>query len=160
ARPVRGPADDGAFDRRRDAAARGIDLEAHVAPPGLVVVDAPPEPSLWRVAAAARARAGAALEATTSGDRGALVQALVLGRRGAVRPELDDAFRRAGVSHVLSVSGVHLAAVAFLAFVLARRAWLLSARLTVRLAAERAAALAVAPIAVAYTLLTGAEIAT
>src|SRR5262249_7277575 len=69
-------------------------------------------------------------------------------------------FRRAGVSHVLSVSGLHLAVVALLLYRAVRRLWLSSARLAVRIPADRAAALVAIPAAVAYTLVTGAEVAT
>src|SRR5262249_59816939 len=105
-------------------------------------------------------RAAGALAAATSGDGGALLQALVLGRRGEISPEVDDAFRRAGVAHVLSVSGLHLAAAALLFFACARWLWLRSAWLTARIPADRAAAVAALPATFAYTLLTGAEVAT
>ena len=59
--------------------------------------------------------------AALSGDRRALVSSLVLGERGEVSHELDDAFRIAGVTHVLSVSGLHLAIAAFFFYVGLRR---------------------------------------
>src|SRR5262249_8080230 len=104
-------------------------------------------------------RAAEALAVASSGDGGALLQALVLGRRGEVSPELDDAFRRAGVAHVLSVSGLHLAAAALLFFARARWLWLRSAWLTARFAADRAAAVVALRAPVGYTLLPGAAVA-
>src|SRR5215470_16221191 len=156
----RGYWDEGAFDRERLFAARGIDWEVNALRPGVVPTDAPPSWSVWRAAGALRERAADGLAAASDGDGGALLAALVLGRRGGVSEKLEDDFRRAGVAHVLSVSGLHLAAAAALFFGAARRAWLRVPRLAARFAADRAAALVALPAAAAYTLVTGAEVAT
>ena len=42
------------------------------------------------------------------GARAGLIDALVLGRRGAMDPELKDAFARSGLVHLLSISGFHV----------------------------------------------------
>jgi competence protein ComEC len=42
------------------------------------------------------------------GARAGLVDALVLNRRGAMDPELKDAFARSGLVHLLSISGFHV----------------------------------------------------
>ncbi len=163
----RGFANEGAFDRARFLGGRGVDGLCSAAAPGPVRVDAPVAASARRLAAQARAALSGRIAGATSGDGGALVQALVLGDRAGIRPTVDDAFRRAGVTHVLSVSGLHLAAVALLLYTAARRAWL---RLTswpgaagawpARVPAEAFAAAIAAPAAIAYTWITGAEIAT
>jgi competence protein ComEC len=160
ARRPRGYLDEGAFDRATLLAARGIDWVLGALRPGVVPSDEPTRFSPWRAAALVRARAAAGLAAASSGDGAALLQALVLGRRGDISPALDDAFRRAGVAHVLSVSGLHLAVAAALFFAAARAAWLRWPRLSARVPADRAAALCAAPAVAAYTALTGAEIAT
>jgi len=90
----------------------------------------------------------------------ALVSALVLGERGSILESDRRAFSRAGVSHLLAVSGLHLALVAagLLALLqaLLRRWTFLAARLDVR----RCAAGAALVVALLYTLLTGAAPAT
>jgi len=159
-RAPRGFADEGAFDRARYLGGRGVDGMCTAAPPGPVRLEADVRGSAWRLAARARAALVARVAAATDGDGGALVQALVLGERSAIRPSVDDAFRRAGVTHVLSVSGLHLAAVALLLYAAVRRAWLRLGGWTERVPAETVAAAVAAPAAVAYTLITGAEIAT
>jgi competence protein ComEC len=156
----RGYWDEGAFDRERLFAARGIDWEIDALRPGVAPSDEPPSWSVWRAAGIVRERAAVGLAAASDGDGGALLAALVLGRRGGVSEKLEDEFRRAGVAHVLSVSGLHLAAAAALFFAAARWAWLRVPRLAGRLAADRAAALVALPAAAAYTLVTGAEVAT
>ena len=42
------------------------------------------------------------------GARAGLIDALVLGRRGAMDAELKDAFARSGLVHLLSISGFHV----------------------------------------------------
>lgn len=42
------------------------------------------------------------------GTRAPMVEALVLGRRGGIAPELRDAFTRSGLVHLLSISGFHV----------------------------------------------------
>jgi competence protein ComEC len=102
----------------------------------------------------------AAVARALDGDARALVASLVLGDRGDVSRTLDDAFREAGVSHVLSVSGLHLAIAAFLFY--AGLTWVLlrvpawSAGYVVR----RWAAAAALPATLVYTMLTGAQVAT
>lgn len=93
-------------------------------------------------------------------DGNAVARAMVLGDRSGLDPELADRFRAAGMSHVLAVSGLHLAVVALFAFALVRRAWALVPALAARLSPARAAALLAAPLAIAFALVTGARLST
>jgi competence protein ComEC len=159
-RTPRGFQVEGAFDRARFLRGRGIDLVVSARPPGVVAAETSPPPSVWRAAAALQ-RSAAEAVARHAGEGAPLVSALVLGRREGLTPQTEESFRRAGVSHVLSVSGLHLAAVALLVFGLVRLLWLrLPLGLVLRVPADRAAALVAAPVAAGYTLLTGAEVAT
>ena len=95
-----------------------------------------------------------------AGDRRALVASLVLGDRGEVSAGLDPGSRIAGVSHVLSVSGLHLALAAAL-FVVGLRALLATiVPVARRWAVQPMAALCALPATAIYTLLTGAAVAT
>ncbi|MGH7561972.1 MAG: DNA internalization-related competence protein ComEC/Rec2 [Gemmatimonadales bacterium] len=42
------------------------------------------------------------------GDRAGLVDALILGRRGGIDPDLNASFARSGLVHLLSISGFHV----------------------------------------------------
>lgn len=119
--------------------------------------------------ATASAAAGADSIAVRSGR--AVVAALALGERGLLiqadrerRAQglgtIDDGFRRAGIYHVLSVSGLHLAVVAWIFYRLL--AWLLRwvPGLAGRFVAHRIAALWAMPPTLFYAVLTGAELAT
>lgn len=81
--------------------------------------------------------------------------ALAIGDQQAVDPELWQIFARTGVTHLLSVSGLHVTMVAGLAAWLFGWGWRRSSWLMVRLPAQKAAALAGLLAAVAYSLLAG-----
>ncbi|MFT3692292.1 MAG: ComEC/Rec2 family competence protein [Kofleriaceae bacterium] len=90
---------------------------------------------------------------------GAALRGIVTGDRGTVPPELDQRWRACGIYHVLSVSGLHLAVVAGLAFALLRKL-LAAAPFGGRIRPERWAAPPALMLAIAYTLITGAQLAT
>ncbi|MEO6953824.1 MAG: DNA internalization-related competence protein ComEC/Rec2 [Polyangia bacterium] len=90
-----------------------------------------------------------------------LVAALVLGDRSGLDEALEARFRAVGVTHLLSVSGLHLAFVAGLLYALVRLvlrgAWPQLGRVRPR---DRWAAFVALPLVLAYTVLVGAEVAT
>ncbi|MFH0901323.1 MAG: DNA internalization-related competence protein ComEC/Rec2, partial [Pseudomonadota bacterium] len=159
-RPPRSYQNEGAFDRQRFLAGQGIDGVATASLPGIVKTSAPPHWSIWRLAALIQATASKAIIQSASGRGADLLRALVLGERGTVDEGVEDAFRRAGVTHVLSVSGLHLAAVAMLFFSVFRRVWLWVPRVAERIPAERVAACIAIASSIVYALVTGAEVAT
>ncbi len=116
------------------------------------------EPTVWALAVDAQ-RAGAAAVAARGGDPvgNAIVRGAVLGDRSAIDDPTEATWRTAGVVHVLSVSGLHLAVVALIGFALIGR--LLGLALPSRIARAIAAGLAIA-LAIAYTAITGWQVAT
>lgn len=104
-------------------------------------------------------------------DARALVAALVLGARGILGRcdqsrtarglrAVEDIFRDAGISHVLSVSGLHLAVAGWLFFHGLNWVLLRVPRLARRTVVRRWAALLTVPVVLLYTAVTGAELAT
>ncbi|HEY4182439.1 MAG TPA: DNA internalization-related competence protein ComEC/Rec2 [Kofleriaceae bacterium] len=89
----------------------------------------------------------------------AALEGIATGDRSAIPPELDDRFRATGIFHVLSVSGLHLAVVAGLVFMLLRRL-VAASPWGGRIHSARWAAPPALLVAIAYTLITGAQIAT
>ena len=87
-------------------------------------------------------------------DAAALITALALGERYLFTDQHWADFRRTGTSHLVAVSGMHVALLGLLAFVAVRRLWL---RLPMPLAAfDLEAAAAVSVVATAYyAALTG-----
>ena len=75
------------------------------------------------------ARAGAALAeriraAAPDEQSGALLTALSIGERSGFAERHWDDFRRTGTSHLVAVSGMHVALFGMLVFFVVRRAWL------------------------------------
>ncbi|MBW2516323.1 MAG: ComEC/Rec2 family competence protein [Deltaproteobacteria bacterium] len=73
-----------------------------------------------RLSQARRAMA-ALIESAGQGPSTAVLKALVIGDRAALTSELRDQFNRAGVGHVLAISGLHIGIVAAVSFFLFQR---------------------------------------
>jgi len=114
----------------------------------------------WRWAAATQAAASARI-ADVGGDPAAraALAGITVGDRSRVPAALDDRWRAAGIYHVLSVSGLHLAAIAGLAF-LVLTTLVAASPWGGRVRPARWAALPALALAIAYTLVTGAQVAT
>lgn len=54
------------------------------------------------------------------GARAGMVDALILGRRGGIDPELQDRFARSGLVHLLSISGFHVGLITAWVFLICR----------------------------------------
>jgi competence protein ComEC len=107
-----------------------------------------------------RAAVQAVLKRVATPDVAAVLLALVLGDEGGIGPDLRAAFTRAGVVHVLSVSGLHVGIVTTAAAALIAWAWGRSPGLLLRGDRRKVAAAGGLAIAVAYGALTGFEVAT
>lgn len=81
--------------------------------------------------------------------------ALGIGDQKAISPELWRMFSRTGVTHLLSISGLHVTMIAGLGAWLAGFGWRRSSRLMLRLPAQKAAAIVGFLTALAYSLLAG-----
>ncbi len=108
-----------------------------------------------RARAAVRERIAAAL---SDAPYAGVIVALTIGEQRAVSEAQWQVFSRTGITHLISISGLHVTVFASiaggLAFALARR----SARLTARIPARKVAALVGLTAATAYVLLAGAQV--
>ena len=86
--------------------------------------------------------------------RGVLV-ALAIGDQDAIAAADWDVFWRTGVGHLMSISGLHITMLAGLASVLVFFAWARVPALALRIPARKAAVVAGAFVALAYSLMTG-----
>ena len=86
--------------------------------------------------------------------------ALVTGDQNAVNQDDADAMRRSGLTHLLSVSGLHIAAVVAFAMFLTLKLLALSEWLALRFNLVLVAAGVAAAAGIGYTLLTGAQVPT
>jgi len=102
----------------------------------------------------------AAMAAAVPPPEGAVLRALIVGDEEGIDADLREAFTRAGVVHVLSISGLHVGLVAAAGFALARRLLGRSERLLLAVDVARLAALlSLGPVAL-YTALAGLGVAT
>lgn len=86
--------------------------------------------------------------------------ALVTGDQNAVDRDDAEAMRRSGLTHLLSVSGLHIAAVVAFAMLLTLRLLALSETLALRFNLVLVAAAVAAAAGIGYTMLTGAQVPT
>ena len=160
-RALRGTRNPGLPDPALALRAVGIDALAGVSTAGAIRrLAEPPGLGPRRAAYLARRALRATIERAVEGEAGAFLKTAVLGDRRGVAPEVEEGFRAAGATHVLSVSGLHLAAVAALFFLLVRG---LAARvpgLPLYVDPRAIAAAASLPAIAFFTLLTGEAVAT
>lgn len=125
---IRGPQNPGEFDFRQSMRNRGIEARLTLPRRGnwalLAEADADPLRGVQRLREAA---AGAAMRSLRLGleerprELG-LLQTLLLGRWSSELAELEDEFRAVGLTHILSISGAHLAILMMIVWLVARLA--------------------------------------
>ncbi|MGH7888111.1 MAG: ComEC/Rec2 family competence protein, partial [Candidatus Binatia bacterium] len=93
-------------------------------------------------------------------DTGALMKALVVGDMGGISKEMRSAFTAAGVNHVLSISGLHVAMLGLVVFVLVRYGLSLSSYLLLSWNLLKVATFFSFLAVVFYTALAGAMVPT
>ncbi len=107
-----------------------------------------------------RARLTAHVRAQIPGSAGGIAAAFATGDRGGISAEDEEAMRASGLTHLLSVSGLHITAVVGAAMFLALRLLALSSWLALRFPLVAISAGTGALAGIGYTLLTGAEVPT
>ena len=107
-----------------------------------------------------RARLSAHIHGQVEGSPGGMAAAFVTGDRGAISPEDEEAMRRSGLAHLLSISGLHVTAVIGFTMFLAMRLFALSRRIALGGYVLPIAAAAGALAGAGYTWLAGAEVPT
>jgi competence protein ComEC len=107
-----------------------------------------------------RERLSAHIRAQLPGSAGGIAAAFATGDRGGITPQDEDSMRASGLTHLLSVSGLHVTAVVGAAIFLSLRLLALSSFLALRTPLLLVSALIGALAGIGYTLLTGAEVPT
>jgi competence protein ComEC len=148
----------GAYDYSRAAWFQGIGGTGRV-----LDIERLPGPSAggWSTGMAAlRQRLGDHIASRLPGGEGGIAVALATGDQGRIGEDDAEAMRRAGLAHLLSVSGLHLTAVVGAVMLLTLKLLALSPALALRFRLTLWAAGAAAAAGIGYTLLTGAEVPT
>ena len=151
----------GEFDYVRYLALKGIFVTAHLQHvDGLILVQGNAAfPLCNRIDHVAR-RLGSFISEAVPNEEGGILRALLIGDRGYVSPATEAAYTRAGVNHILSISGFH---VAIVALALAQLLYLLgrcSEWLMLHTNLRRLVLMAGLPVIVFYLFLSGAAPAT
>lgn len=152
--PPAPPALPGGYDFARRAWFDGLGATGRIVPPLLVLdLQADRAPSL-------QSRLSNHVAAQVPGGAGAIAATLASGDRGHISPEDEEAMRRSGLAHLLSISGLHVTALVGLVVFAVYRLLALSPWLALRWPLMLVAAGAGAAAGIGYTLLTGAEVPT
>ena len=108
----------GGFDYRRYMVFKGIRATAYVRADRLAVVQQRRAPEQIGFVNSARNAFSDLIDSAGDGAAGAVLKALIIGDRTQITPQIRQAFNRAGVGHLLAISGLHIGIVATVAFVL------------------------------------------
>jgi len=115
-----------------------------------------PDPGLVYRIEGLRAAARDRIQADLAGlSVAGILAALAVGDQQAIERGQWDVFAATGVTHLMSISGLHVTMLAGLGFALVRRGWTRVPALGRRIPAQRAAALAGLAVGTAYALLAG-----
>lgn len=114
----------------------------------------------WQWLGDLRARLSAHIQGRLAGGTGGIADALATGNVGAIPDADNEAMRRSGLAHLLSVSGLHITAAVAATMFVVLRLLALSPRLALHAPLLLIAAAAGALTGIGYTLLTGAEVPT
>ncbi len=107
-----------------------------------------------------RERLSAHIRAQLDGSAGGIASAFATGDRGGIDPVDEDSMRASGLTHLLSISGLHITAVVAAAMFFTLRLLALSPWLALRAPLLVISAASGAAAGIGYTLLTGAEVPT
>jgi competence protein ComEC len=103
---------------------------------------------------------GARIRAALPGPIGALAEAQIIGERGHLSRDINDALQVSGLAHILSISGLHMALVAGGVFLGLRALFALSPRLVLTRPVKVWAAVGALLAAIVYLALSGGGVAT
>jgi competence protein ComEC len=161
--PPQAPVYPGGYDFGRAAFFAGIGgVGFTMGPVEIVAAEGPADAAARALVAVERFRAGLSQRIRTvlPGDPGAVAAALVVGDRASISAATDEAMRVSGLSHVLSISGLHMALVAAFLFAGLRAALALVPPLALALPIKSIAAVAALAGTLGYMVIAGMNLAT
>lgn len=139
------------FDYEKYLFSQGIRLQAKK----LRITASHPE-TRWLLRA--RNTVAETLQAQLSKPNAAIILALLSGNRSALSPEQKTTMQATGTSHLLAISGLHLALVGGVVWLLCQWIWALSWRLSSWLSPRQAGAIVALLAITVYALFTGFEV--
>lgn len=166
--PPPAPASPGAYDFSRQAWFSGIGAVGYAVGPARLLPDADPEAAGERLRLLISGfrrdlteRIVTAIEAGGLGSGvGWVAAALITAQRGPVSPDLLQAYRDAGLAHILVIAGMHMSMVAGLVFVAIRGGLAMVPWITLRYPIKKWTAAGALLITFGYLVISGAPIPT
>ena len=115
-RSIRNFNNPGRFDYQRYMAFKKIWGIAYISGKRLAILDKNKKRGLGRIVADTRCKISELIDKTAAQKPQSVLKALIVGDRSSIPPDLREAFNRAGVGHLLAISGLHIGIVATGAF--------------------------------------------
>jgi ComEC/Rec2-related protein len=161
--PPTGPVRPDSYDFSFDSYFAGIGGSGFfLGNPKLVVSDDGDMPLSARISSSVeKAREGIAdhIRASVGGAEGEIAAALIVGVRAGIPDEINEAMRRTGIYHIISISGLHMALVAGTIMGLLRGAFALFPDFSARRPVKKYAAAAALFSIAAYLIISGVVVA-
>lgn len=111
----------GSFDYRLYLKTQGIDAVGSLSGPGWILKTGEVKPFLpSRIISAVRQKIDHAISSSAKGDEAGFLKTIILGKRDEISDETRQSFARAGVAHLLAISGLHVGFLAIVVFFVAR----------------------------------------
>jgi competence protein ComEC len=151
---VHGQSNPGSFDLESWFLQQGIGATGTVKSGTLL-----PEQRAWLHRIRAQLRSKIQLALPSAPYQGVMI-ALTVGDQGAIPPEQWQRFASTGITHLISISGLHITLLAAIAAGICKACWRRIPYLAARFAAQRAALLAGVITALCYCLLAGMAVPT
>ena len=107
----------GRFDYKRYMAFKKVWGTAYISGKRLAILEKCKKRGLGRIVADTRCNISDLIDKTEAKKPQSVLKALIVGDRSSIPHDLRDAFNRAGVGHLLAISGLHIGIVATGAFI-------------------------------------------
>jgi len=156
--PPGGPVEPGGFDFQRLAWFDRLGALGYTRAPPVVL--APPDRAPERLAFEARMVLSRAIQDRIGGQAGALAAAFMTGDRSGIDAATNEVMRASNLSHMISISGLHMGLLVGIVLALVRYGIALVPPLALRLEARKVAAGAALAAATLYLALAGPDVAT
>ncbi len=156
--PPDGPVEPGSFDFQRLAWFSSLGAVGYTRTP--VMLLEPPEPGLAMAAFQLRMKISRAMQDRMAGQAGAFAAALMTGDRSGVTAATNAALRASNLSHMISISGLHMGLLTGFVFALCRYGLALVPFVALRLNSKKLAAMVALLAATFYLALAGPDVAT
>ncbi len=159
--PIRNFNNPGTFNYKRYMKAQGIWVRGYVGSEERIIWLGKGDVNPWsQLVEIFRINTRAFLEEQLKTPTSQLYKALIIGEKAGIDKRMRHDFNRAGVGHILAISGLHMGIIALIAFSLFRRLMLLSERLTLGFNISKLAALiSIGPV-ILYAFVSGMAVST